>query len=144
MSMQHEMQLEFTIGFHLLRKQVTVGFHLALAALMAPAGTVVIMVVAVPALVPLAMTQQRSPWLRLDVCWLRLHFTVGENRKQNKAEEEDKDYRADHSDDGNHAAKKGGSRLHRFCFGLDRVEYVDYSSTSLSQVGMRRQGLFLF
>ena len=70
-------------------------------------------------------------------CWLRLEFTFGLHlrRKQNKAEE-DKDP---------HAENTVGSQLHRVRCGLcRRVGYVGYSWTSLSLVGVRRQGLFVF
>merc|ERR1711959_787940 len=70
-------------------------------------------------------------------CWLRLEFAFGSHlrRKQNKAEE----------DEDAHAENAVGSQLHRACLEAGRVGYVGYlSSGSLSRVGVRRQGLFVF
>ena len=87
------------------------------------------------------LTLQHSCWLRLKVLTFGLHL----RRKQNKAEE----------DEDPHAENTVGSQLHRACLEAGRVGsggYVGYSSTSLcrvgvlslSRVGVRRQGLFVF
>ena len=84
------------------------------------------------------LTLQHSCWLGLEVLTFGLHL----RRKQNKAEE----------DEDPHAENTVGSQLHRACLEAGRVGYVGYSSTalsrvgvlSLSRVGVRRQGLFVF
>ena len=95
--------------------------------------------VVVPLMVVMSpMAQQPSCWLSLKVLTLGPHL----RRKKNKAEE----------DEDAHAENTVGSQLHRACLEAGRVGYVGYSSTalsrvgvlSLSRVGVRRQGLFVF
>ena len=141
----HLKDLITVIVLHLLRKQVTVGINLPRKQTPAiPAALPV-----APVLLPLLPVARAGVMVVVIVmvalqpsCWLRLEFTFGLHlrRKQNKAEE-NKD---------THAENTVGSQLHRVCCGLDRVGYVGYSSTSLSRVrslslvGVRRQGLFVF
>ena len=97
----------------------------------------------VPSMVAMSLMapQQTSCWLRLEVLTLGPHL----RRKQDQDEE----------DEDAHAENMVGSQLHRACLEAGRVGsggYVGYSSTSLcrvgvlslSRVGVRRQGLFVF
>ena len=139
----HLKDLFAVIGFHLLRKQVIVGSHLPRK--QTPAVPAALPVA--PVLLPLLPVARAGVMVVVMVAlqhsrWLRLEFTFGLHlrRKQNKAEE----------DEGPHAENTVGSQLHRVCCGLYRVGYVGYSWTSLSRVrslslvGVRRQGLFVF